>query len=233
MKSQIFTMLSILLFFPSSVYSQKLVKVGGCTPQILDIWVDKDGNQQKHGTLQKCSKDGRLQVRVTYVKGKLHGTATVFHSRNLRFMAKESNWKHGKLHGITRRWHSNGKIEKAESYLDGKKHGFSKYYSYQGIIEKKVHYKNGKKHGFATKYDSKGRRTIKASFKNGIIDGYVYKFDGKTGVLTSQVFVIAADKVATLYEWSDSKSNKCFRSLIRSGRTVHKFPCVKKRPVVK
>ncbi len=76
----------------------------------------------------------------------------------------------GKQHGITERYHENGKLSMKTNYKDGKKDGLESMYGEDGELQNQGNYKEGKNDGLFTLYDTGG----------GILFEWCYKSDTET-----------------------------------------------------
>ena len=77
------------------------------------------------------------------------------------------NFKDGKLHGIYKSWHPNGKVRNKSEFINGKKNGKSITFSSDGIKIFEEHYKEGKLHGELTEWSENGDLVRKVSYING------------------------------------------------------------------
>ena len=58
-------------------------------------------------------------------------------------LMSERNYKDGKLHGLSRRWHDNGKLMSEHYYKDGEYHGCNRIWYNDGQLESETYYWEG------------------------------------------------------------------------------------------
>ena len=126
----------------------------------------------------------RLQTvrTVPYVEGRKHGMEMKYHfvlreRRRVRIVTGEIPWDHGKLQGLKKLYHHNGKLRVEAPYDKGELDGVSKEYDLTGRVVKVTPYRKGKRHGEMTEYwtlSGKPRRII--PYKNDLINGLVREF---------------------------------------------------------
>lgn len=92
-----------------------------------------------------------------------------FESKNLW---REASYKDGKLNGVEKWYHKNGKIDLEVSYKEGKMEGIERGYFNNGALRSEAFYKNGRLEGAQKFY-----------YKNGNLEGEIpYQEDKINGV---------------------------------------------------
>ena len=89
--------------------------------------------------------DGDIVEKYTLRNGLKHGLYTREPYAHYRRTEKEeSEYKDGKLHGMSRKYNVKGWLESEIQYQDGKKHGFEKLYNSDGTVASIKYYQNGR-----------------------------------------------------------------------------------------
>jgi len=152
---------------------------------------DKPDGEQQHfgawkGMLRSVSyKDGVLDgVERTYLNGGKH-------------VRSETPWKEGKIEGVKKIFHPNGKVMTQVNYKDGKPVGESKSYDDEGRVTRVGKFKDGRRHGDMIDYWSetgkvkrivpydvgKVNGTVKQYYKNGKLKAELpFKQDSLHGI---------------------------------------------------
>lgn len=115
---------------------------------------------------------------VPYRKGVLDGTEKLFvRERDKYYMQTEIPWKDGKIHGVKKRYHPNGKVMSEAPYENGIATGSSRFYDLAGRLQKESSFKDGMPEGDMVEYyplTGKPRKVI--SYKAGKADGVVREY---------------------------------------------------------
>ena len=111
-------------------------------------------------------QSGESRVTGTFIGKKRVGKWTYFYKKGTLF--SEEFYDDGKLEGkVTIYFKSNGKNAEVSEYKKGKLHGISKKYSDTGILIEEVMYENGVENGLAKYYELNGKLKEKGVYKNG------------------------------------------------------------------
>lgn len=127
-------------------------------------------------TLHDGKKDGIYQIikgRVKHEWRDEYGLQSARRKTDNEYWddicVEESEYKDGKLHGMSRKYNEEtGKLKEETSYKNGNKHGLSKKYNEaKGWLESETQYKDGEKHGFEKLYNSDGTVAKMIYWQNG------------------------------------------------------------------
>lgn len=81
---------------------------------------------------------------------------------------KELSYKNGKLDGLSRIYHPNGKLYLETEWANDKRHGLTKQYFQSGILYSETYYDSGKITGILKKYHKDGKLKAEVPYNNGI-----------------------------------------------------------------
>ena len=80
----------------------------------------------------------------------------------------ETNYKGGKLDGVTLEWYEKGQKKRETNYKDGKKDGLSIFWLANGQKGNEGIYKDGITEGIHKMWHANGQMRVQAKFENGI-----------------------------------------------------------------
>ena len=92
--------------------------------------------------LKRWYTDGKKQLELNYINGKLHGLYQSWHMNGKKH--EECNYVRDKLHGFYRRWYPSGKMSQECSYVDGILEGVYRSWHYTGQKDVVCTYFNGR-----------------------------------------------------------------------------------------
>lgn len=150
---------------------------------------------KKDGAFVKYFITGRVEIRCTYKNDQLEGLEEVYDIYEHKI--SETNYQHGKKHGLYTLYHENGEImeqgEFFEDLFDGKwsyfdergvmvgegeydkGNGVQKGYNKNGNLVRLIHYQNNKKNGQDIEYNDAGDTLKVTLFK----DDRIVSVDGE------------------------------------------------------
>ncbi|GMV83923.1 MAG: hypothetical protein AMXMBFR7_51070 [Planctomycetota bacterium] len=97
--------------------------------------------------------------------------------KRVLYLRKETPWLAGKVHGVKKLFHPNGRVMSESSYVNGITDGPSRNYDLSGRLEREAHFKNGKREGTMTEYWTlTGKPKNIIPYKLGKVDGLVQEF---------------------------------------------------------
>jgi hypothetical protein len=79
----------------------------------------------------------------------------------------ESNYKNGRLDGLSTNWYENGQKKSEVSFKDGKPSGLLTEWYKNGQKERESDHKDGKLNGLITEWYENGQKKMEWNFKNG------------------------------------------------------------------
>jgi hypothetical protein len=79
----------------------------------------------------------------------------------------EVSYEHGKLNGVSKTYHPDGKLFLEEWYVNDKRQGKVTQYYQSGIIHSETLYDSGKIHGIVKRYHKDGKLKAEAPYKQG------------------------------------------------------------------
>lgn len=134
-----------------------------------------DGEEQRYDRW-------RLIGGVPYRKGVKHGLEKKFSyqrrdRRIQRVNIAEIPWQDGKINGVKKLYHRNGKIRLEAPFVHGVRDGVSKEYDLVGRVVKITTYRQGKRHGDMIEnwtLTAKPRRIV--PYDNDVIEGVVREY---------------------------------------------------------
>lgn len=115
--------------------------------------------------------DGSLNLRSAFHLGKKENTEESWYQDGR--MRESSEYRHGRLHGIKKRWspHSNHTLTYMLNYRHGKAHGAQFQWYETGEIYKKMHLNMGKEEGLQQAFRKNGDLYANYEAKNGRVYG--------------------------------------------------------------
>ena len=116
------------------------------------------------------------------LSGRFNLWSFYFESGNL---SEESNYKDGKLNGLSKKYFENGNLQSESNYIDHKYNGIVKFYYENGNLEEQSYYVNDEINGTAKFYYENGKLKEEGSRKDGKLNGIV-KFYNENGNLQSE-----------------------------------------------
>lgn len=119
-----------------------------------------------------------------YCEGKLF-TGIGIDMWNEKQVKTEISFKNGRIDGVVRSYHENGKLQSQRFWKEGKGHGEIKVYSQNGQLLEEGTYKNGQMDSIWKKYHENGKLKAEMSYVAGKLDGVVKEYD-ENGKLTFQ-----------------------------------------------
>lgn len=165
---------------------------GKVVPILLSLTpIDPGGKPDGEAKFLEGHSIGRT---VPYVKGIKQGVEKKYQANSGAgaqgpVIVAEIPWKEGKIHGIKKLYHLNGKVRVETPFENGAVEGESKEYDLAGRLVKVTSHKQGKRHGEMTEYwvlTGKPLRVV--PYQNDHIHGLVREyFDG--GQLKKEVKV--------------------------------------------
>jgi len=96
-----------------------------------------------------------------------HGIEEFYYPNN-KIKQQMKTYKNGKLHGLEKIWHIDGKLWVQYNYKNGKLHGLCESWDRNGVLRYKENYKNGKKDGLCEIYDEYNKLKRRETYKDGI-----------------------------------------------------------------
>lgn len=134
-------------------------------------------NQKKDSVWTKFGPSKRISGRETYKNDLLEGKSYVYfvpddlNDKSVR-IAKESNYKNGKLDGLTIEYFDSGVVKSKSNYSNGLRHGqfITNYPGGNPMLEE--YYKYNYKNGYFRAFDEQGKEIGKKYYKmNNILEG--------------------------------------------------------------
>lgn len=119
-----------------------------------------------------------------YYEGKLF-TGIGITMWNEKQLKSEITFKNGKIDGVVRSFHENGKLQSQRFWKEGKGHGEFKVYSETGQLLEEGAFKNGQMDSVWKKYFESGKLKAEMSYTEGKLNGVVKEYD-ETGKLKLQ-----------------------------------------------
>ena len=92
---------------------------------------------------------------------------TKYFDAGMKQIQEEKMLRDGKIHGIYKRWHSNGLLCEESLYNNGKLHGKQTYYSIHGTVMHEFIFMDGQMNGPQIAYYPNGRIMTRIHFQNG------------------------------------------------------------------
>ena len=143
-----------------------------------DLLYDKNKNviipsfytHPKNGIMELYLPNGNLFMSISYKNNKKNGFTKCYSKKNQKLLW-EQNYTNDKLDGITKKYYSDGSLEREETFIMGIKEGVDKYYDADGYLEQEEMWAKNQRNGFARKYYTNGQVKHEAFFKNDLQDG--------------------------------------------------------------
>lgn len=108
-------------------------------------------------------------ILAEFKDGMYHGSYQHFKNDKL---LEECRYKEGNMDGMYKRYYGDGQTVQSErTFIDGKVDGVSKTYHPNGKVETEKVYKLGVENGYDRRYDSDGTLTLDECYKDGKRDG--------------------------------------------------------------
>ena len=126
----------------------------------------------------------KFDTGLFYYEGKLF-TGIGITMWNEKQLQSEISFKNGRIDGVARSFHENGKLQSQRFWKEGKGHGEFKVYSESGQLLEEGAFKNGEMDGIWKKYFESGKLKTEMSYIDGKLHGVVKEYD-ETGKLTLQ-----------------------------------------------
>ena len=162
-------------------------------PAVQRQWSDDERKILTHlVSMTPVAPDGKIDGEMQYIgrwwiartvpyrKGVKHGDEKKYiydGKARKRLVVAEIRWSNGKIDGVKRLYHQNGKLRLETPFQNGLRHGVSKEYDLVGRPGKITHYRQGKRHGEMIEnwtLTGKPRRIV--PYVNDVIEGLVREF---------------------------------------------------------
>ncbi len=106
----------------------------------------EDGLKNGKTTTWRDTEDNsNISSIETFKDGQQHGLSTYFYYNETNSIRKETNYYHGKLHGLFTEYYENGKKSRENTYKYGKSDGSFSEWEENGKLKYAIYYENGKK----------------------------------------------------------------------------------------
>ena len=119
-----------------------------------------------------------------YYEGKLF-TGIGINMWNEKQLESEISFKNGKIDGVVKYYHENGKLQSQRFWKEGKADGELKVYYESGQLFKEGAFKNGQMDSIWKEYFESGKLKAEMSYTDGKLNGVVKEYD-ETGKLKLQ-----------------------------------------------
>jgi antitoxin component YwqK of YwqJK toxin-antitoxin module len=96
-----------------------------------------------------------------------------YHDKDKTKIRAEIPYKNGRIDGMLKTYHKNGKAESETVYKNGKENGMQREYYKDGALKSERVYKNGKGNGPKKKYNEEGMLTSEIYWKGGLNGFYL------------------------------------------------------------
>jgi len=143
--------------------------------------------------------NGRIRRKISYRRGKKHGSEIWFY-RSGR-VSKRKRWNKGKKWGLETWLYKTGRIWAKYNYYKGRRHGISLEFYPNGRIKQRKMYRHGRFHGEIRNLYAHGQLKSKLTYKNGKMHG-VYNFYNRRGILLEST-MYSSGKRANSVQWDD------------------------------
>ena len=162
----ILVFISIALLISTLFFPQDKKVINHQVLKRQNIAYDRNSTTPFTGTVEIYYDDGQLKESSNYKNGKIEGISKEFIGPSRKYYA-ESFYKDGKRHGLYQSF-ENGNLRSEKFYKNDKIDGLYKYFFENGSLKQYGSYKNGKEHGPFEKYNLKGEVINKGYMKNGV-----------------------------------------------------------------
>jgi antitoxin component YwqK of YwqJK toxin-antitoxin module len=118
------------------------------------------------------------EININISKGLKHGPMIIKGHGDHPEM--EMEFAMDKLHGTSKYYFPNGKLERQIEFKEGKMHGAMQVFQEDGKPSMEIYYENGQMHGPSTMYNEHGEIHITSNYANGKLEGEMVIYsDGK------------------------------------------------------
>ena len=132
----------------------------------------KDGQTPYSGWLRELLEPKGHQFRklTQYKNGKIHGVSmTRYENGKIR---NRSSYSNGKLNGVVTEWFDNGQKKSESIFKNGKQQGLEiTWYMHNGQKWGEGNFSNGQREGIWTSWFDNGQKKSEGSFQNGKMNG--------------------------------------------------------------
>ena len=161
--------------------------------------------------LQKRIKEGEELLYAPNQQTPFTGSAAWYKDNGK--LSKVSQFKNGKLHGLSTRWYESGKKEEVENYKEGKLQGGRIGWYENGSKRVEATYKNGKQDGFLNAWYNNSQIKEKSTYSNGkLVSAFVWKPNGEKCPVTNvkngngvKLWYVLGSTQVTLETYTDGK----------------------------
>jgi antitoxin component YwqK of YwqJK toxin-antitoxin module len=95
---------------------------------------------KKQGPQVIVDENGQVTEKAYFYDGQLHGTYVKYNRKSIK---EERTYQFGKLNGMLRLYHDNGKLMEESPYENGVREGIAKWYNTDGEVTIEYLYRNG------------------------------------------------------------------------------------------
>ena len=173
-------------------------------------WFDQRGNQiatglyadgvEKSGTFLRFGKNEYIAFESQYENGKMHGYSTEYHQGE-KTVKKRTPYREGLIEGKLERFSKSGELLIIEEFAKGKKHGKTSLFWSSTHPLNIEEYRDGKRHGKTTWYEVDGQKTMEGYYKDDKRDGQWIRYDANLKVIDEDIYL--AGKCVELCEEDD------------------------------
>mgnify|MGYP001986131881 CR=1 FL=1 len=163
--------------------------------------------------LQKRIKDGEELLFAPNQQTPFTGSAAWYNDNGK--LSKVSQFKNGKLHGLSTRWYESGQKKSEENYKDGKRDGpWTRWYT-NGQKSMEQNYKDGKQDGLSSFWYENGQKMWEMNYKEGkIMSAEAWKPNGEKCPVTNY-----KDGNGVVVKYNDDGTEKV-RMTFKDGKPV-------------
>lgn len=129
----------------------------------------------KNGVVESYHRNGNLEERASYKKGKLHGLLEAWYENGQ--LQHRCSCKDGYIDGLAEWWHINGQMSKQAHYKDGILNGLSEEWYENGQLQHRCSYKDGEADGLVEWWHENGQLWLRGHYKNDLVVGLTEKWD--------------------------------------------------------
>jgi antitoxin component YwqK of YwqJK toxin-antitoxin module len=169
-------------------------------------------NDQKNGLYESFYESGNPKIKCYYVDGILHREHIEYYDK-LDCIHKYLQYDNGKLHGVIKSYHPNGKPFVEQMYENNKKNGYYKDHDKNGILRTETFFKNNELHGSYKSYTKNGALYTHYFYKNDKPNGEYKKFykSGKLKIICNFKNGKLYGEYTSLYEDGEIKKTTIYQ----------------------
>jgi antitoxin component YwqK of YwqJK toxin-antitoxin module len=177
------------LFITKPQYVVKMWSSGKIREEYFEL------NGMREGLYESYYLNGDLERTCTYHQNEMHGIERYYNAETGK-MSSEVEFNHGKKHGWSRWFTSNGDLIGEAHYKNGIKSGPKRewFTDRPGRLMNLEHYLDGKRHGLFMRWSFRGELVLYGVYRDGEKDGRFIRWYDETHTIKIKEFYINGNK---------------------------------------